>query len=146
MLGCLALVGVYFLVPLPGSAGTGARAVLTVVGLLLTTWLIWRELKREEALRGLLFAMVCGVLVFAAMDYLIAIGAPGEFVGLRTRLDALYFALSTLATVGFGDVHAQGQTARALLCAQMVFNVAVLATAGSVLLKRIERHRSARSG
>jgi hypothetical protein len=37
--------------------------------------------------------------------------------------------------VGFGDVHAAGQLARALLCIQLVFNVAVIATGASVLLR-----------
>ena len=65
---------------------------------------------------------------------MVARSGPLEFVGLETKTDALYFALTTLATVGFGDVHAEGQIARVLLIAQMIFNVAVLTRAAQVLL------------
>ena len=57
-----------------------------------------------------------------------------EFVSLETKTDALYFALTTLATVGFGDVHAEGQIARTLVIIQMVFNVVVLTRAAQALL------------
>ena len=53
------------------------------------------------------------LVVFSFVYYLIAGNNPEEFAGLVTRLDALYFATTTTATVGFGDVHATGQLARA---------------------------------
>jgi hypothetical protein len=45
----------------------------------------------------------------------------------------LYFALTTLAAVGFGDVHAHSLIARRPVVVQMAFNVVVLASAASVL-------------
>ena len=48
--------------------------------------------------------------------------------------------------IGFGDVHAQGQLARGILCVQMVFDVAVLATAASVLARQIGARVRSRSG
>ena len=33
-----------------------------------------------------------------------------------------------MATVGYGDVHAEGQVARALVCVLIVFNVVVVAS------------------
>jgi voltage-gated potassium channel len=33
-----------------------------------------------------------------------------------------------MTTVGYGDVHAEGQVARALVCAVIVFNVVVVAS------------------
>jgi hypothetical protein len=145
LVNSLLLLGVYFIVPTDNRHGIGPlvlRALTTLAGLVLAALLILRQVQRqldeEEApLNGLLTALVTGVLFFALADYLVAVNAPGEFAGLDTRIDALYFALSTLATVGFGDVHAQGQLARALLCVQMLFNAAVVATGVSVLSKQV---------
>ena len=53
---------------------------------------------------------------------------PEEFDGLLTKTDALYFTLTTMSTVGFGDVHAEGQIARILVCLLIVFNVVVVAS------------------
>ena len=40
-----------------------------------------------------------------------------------TRTDALYFTLTIFSTVGFGDIHATSQTARAVVMAQLVLNL-----------------------
>ena len=48
---------------------------------------------------------------------------PEEIVGLKTRTDALYFSLTIVSTVGFGDVHAEGQAARAIVTLQLAFNL-----------------------
>ena len=66
-------------------------------------------------------------------------------MGLETRLDGLYFALTTLATVGYGDVHAQGQFARAVVSFQLLFNVVVVTTAASVLVGELRTRAASRS-
>ena len=74
--------------------------------------------------------MLLILLVMAASltFFLLNQGSPEQVTGLQTRTDALYFTLSTMTTVGFGDVHAEGQLARALVCALIVFNVVVVAS------------------
>ena len=47
---------------------------------------------------------------------------------MHTRVDALYFTLATMATVGYGDIHAEGQVARAMVCAVIAFDVVVVAS------------------
>lgn len=47
--------------------------------------------------------------------------------------------MTTLATVGFGDVHATGQLARALVTAQIAFNLVFVGALASVLTTRIRR-------
>jgi hypothetical protein len=154
LINSVLLLVVYFVVPTDSGQGTLpliVRALATLVGLAVAVMLIVRQVRRqldvaEAPLTGLLTALVGGVLFFALADYLVAINAPGEFVDLNTRLDGLYFALSTLATVGFGDVHAQGQVARGLLCVQMVFNTVIIATGLSVLSKQIAARARERRG
>ncbi|GHJ49099.1 hypothetical protein Cs7R123_64410 [Catellatospora sp. TT07R-123] len=149
------MIAVYFVVPTDrGSAAWElvARTLFSLVGIVVVAALILRQINRQLAgdeapLLGLLNALTTGVLFFALADYVLAVGSPGSFVDLQTRVDALYFALSTLATVGFGDVHAQGQSARVLLILQMVFNTMIIAAGVSVLSQQLtervrERHRN----
>ncbi len=144
-LTCLGLLVFYFVVPVDSSDSPAALvlriviSVATFAGLLVViNQQVLRQIHEPESgLVGLLAAVVAGVLFFALLDYVVAIHMPGEVVDLATRLDALYFALATLATIGYGDVHAQGQLARAVVSVQMVFDVAILATAGSMLAKQI---------
>jgi voltage-gated potassium channel len=140
------IVGLYYVVPVtPGAVGAwlAVRIIGAVVVGLLVTWLIVQQVSHqfadpeEASLIGLLTAIVGGVVFFALADYTIAVLAPGQFVGLTTRTDALYFALATLTTVGYGDIHPVGQVARATVAVQLVFNVVVIATGASVLIRQI---------
>jgi voltage-gated potassium channel len=84
-------------------------------------------------------AIVLWAIAFFAFVYVRIGGAPGQFEGLVTRLDAVYFTVTTLTTVGYGDIRAVGQTARLVVVVQMVFNVVVIAAAVRVLLGAIRR-------
>jgi voltage-gated potassium channel len=77
------------------------------------------------------------VAFFALADYTIAVSDSGQFVDLQTKTDGLCFTLATLTTVGYGDVHAIGQVARAVVAVQLVFNVVIIATGASVLARQI---------
>ena len=71
----------------------------------------------------LLVAML--VLGFAAVYF--AMDADQEqFDGLDTRVDAVYFTVTTLSTVGYGDIHATGHAARVLVTLQILMNLAFL--------------------
>lgn len=147
-LGTAVMVALYFSVPISIDRSLGVRAVFTVVCLGAATWLIIQEVRHQIAtedteLWGLALAVVGALLAFALADYVIAYVDPGQFVGLETRLDGLYFAMSTLTTVGYGDVHAQGQLARAVVSFQLIFNLVVLTTAGSFLFSQLRSRRSA---
>ncbi|MEU5567853.1 potassium channel family protein, partial [Micromonospora musae] len=98
--------------------------------------------REARALLWLAVTLVAGLLAFALADLVVARTWPSEFEGIQTRIDALYFALATLTTIGYGDVSAQGQIARAFVCAQMVFSVGVLASGVPVLIRQVLRPKS----
>ena len=67
-------------------------------------------------------------MAFSLAFFLLELVSPGQIADLHTRTDALYFTLSTMATVGYGDVHAEGQVARALVSAVIAFDIVVVAS------------------
>lgn len=73
---------------------------------------------------GLIIAML--VLSFSMTFYAIAHHNPGAFQGLDTKIDSLYFVVTTLGTVGYGDIHPVGQWARAVVTMQILFNFAMI--------------------
>jgi hypothetical protein len=100
-----------------GLAGAAALIVWQVIA--------YRDAKMSgrARLQGLLVALYVAVLFFALSYYLMATSNPEAIVGLETRLDALYFSLTIVSTVGFGDVHAVDQAARAVVSLQLVFDL-----------------------
>ena len=78
--------------------------------------------------RGLSMLLILLVMAASLTFFLLNKVSPEQVIGLQTRTDALYFTLGTMTTVGFGDVHAEGQVARAMVCALLVFNVVVVAS------------------
>jgi voltage-gated potassium channel len=109
----LLITAVFFI----GLAGAAALIVWQVIA--------YRDAKMSGSarLQGLLVALYVAVLFFALSYYLLAISNPEAIAGLETRLDALYFSLTIVSTVGFGDVHAVDQAARAIVSFQLVFDL-----------------------
>ncbi|MGB7448524.1 MAG: potassium channel family protein [Ornithinimicrobium sp.] len=81
--------------------------------------------------------LIVVVVLFALSYYLLEHLSPGQFTGLSNRTDALYFAMTTLTTTGFGDIHAEGRLARLLVTGQMFFDLAFLATVGAIASSRL---------
>lgn len=143
---------VYFLVPVPGEMREGSWAILFSCGVaalgLLIALAIWRLIGagEETRVRTLVLLLVLTVLFFAWCDDSVA-RLPGQFIDLHTKTDALYFTISTTATVGFGDVHAQGQLARAAVTVQIVFNLVFLGAALGMISGFLrEKAQSRRTG
>jgi voltage-gated potassium channel len=118
------------------------RSIVSVVTLAgLAIGIIW-QLRRHlddssKRVDGLIVSIVLVIFVFSHAFYVLQRNDPAQFVGLHTRLDSLYFAITTLTTVGTGDIHAAGQVGRALVLVQMIFNVVFVATTASLLSTRV---------
>jgi len=108
--------------------------LLTIGGLVVIGWTMVAELghvRRGETGRSapaLAMLIVLLVMAFSLTFFLLELVDPGQFEDLHTRTDALYFTLTTMATVGYGDIHAEGQVARALVTAVIAFDVVVVAS------------------
>jgi len=131
------LVVAYFAFPVDWGASVAYLAstlALTVVGLSVLAWIMVLELQHlrsgvaGRSAQVLTTVLVLLVMSFSLTAYLVQELSPGQFVGISSRVDALYFTLSTMTTVGYGDAHAEGQLARVLVCGLIVFNVVVVAS------------------
>jgi hypothetical protein len=158
----LALVGVlvaYYAVPIgevPSSWDVVFAALGLVAGLGVIVYVAVRQLKAMARFKQgdpsvrldiLVLLLVIVVPLFAAGYYAIERGDPDQFAELETKTDALYFTLSTLATVGFGDVHAAGQLGRALVSVQITFDLVFVAAVVTVLTSQLRaRAAERRSG
>lgn len=147
----------YYLVPVREAFGTLDQLVhaglALIVFVVLVAWFtheVVRQTSRSATQVNqdvLLLLVVGGLVVFALADLAVARTWPSEFDSLQTKTDALYFAVTTGVTVGFGDVHAQGQVARGLVIVQMLFNVVVLARAAQTLVAtRTAQHAPEQDG
>ena len=131
------LLVAYFAFPVGFDASWGviaASLTLTFAGLALIGWTMVSELghlrsgQASRSPQALAMLLVLLVMTFSLTFFLLELASPGQIEDLDTRTDALYFTLSTMATVGYGDVHAEGQAARALVCAVIAFDVVVVAS------------------
>ncbi len=129
-----ALTAGYFFLPVPSVINKEVWEIVFWCGIAVLASLILVALRRllragEAArVRGLILLLCLTVLFFSYADRTVA-ELRGQFVGLHSKTDALYFNVSTVSTVGFGDVHAAGQLARAAVTVQIIFNLVFLGTA-----------------
>lgn len=90
-------------------------------------------------------SMIVGVLIVGfASVYLTASGAdPDAFSEPLDHTGAIYFALTTATTVGYGDIAPRSNPARIAVMVQMVANVVVLGVATRLLIGTAQRRSRA---
>jgi voltage-gated potassium channel len=128
------LFALYAFVPIPGSSRRGI-AVGLIVGLVIFVVLVgWqvRSIVRAEhpvlrAVEVVAFAYPLLVVVFAFTYLSLSRVDAANFSERLDRVGALYFTVSTISTVGFGDITADTDGARILVTFQMLFNLALIA-------------------
>lgn len=147
------LVMFYFLVPVDADpkGGLVLRTFLALVmfgalGAVVLSQVRLVIADTERHLDGLLLAIALVWVVFALTYYVLSRHQADQVADLETRLDSLYFTASTILTIGFGDVHAVGQTARALVLVQMAFDVVFVTAAAQVVSGRLRGRATARAG
>lgn len=154
-LGLANLLGVlvlYFAVPV--STDAPLRRLLfdlaaTLLGAGMIAYVVFRELRSttpvgDERLTPVRLVLMLEIVLvaFALTYYTLAVNLPGEMVGISTRIDALYFTASTMSTVGYGDVHAEGQVGRAVATVHLLFDVVFLAAFARLITRRLARRRA----
>ena len=150
------LVILYFVVPV--GSGRQPMSGLALLGLGLTgfvvmlTWqvrsIIVSSAPWLRAIEVLATALPLFLLLFSMTYFLLAKHSSDAFGSSLTRVDSLYFTVTVFATVGFGDIAAKSEAARALVTVQMITDLIVIGIGIRVLLGavRMGLERQGRSG
>ena len=127
------LLVLYALVPIPGTSGIGALVGMAIglIGFLVLIGLQIRTIVRAEhpvlrAFEVVAFAVPLLVAVFAFTYLSLSRQEAVSFTEHLDRVGALYYTVSTLSTVGFGDIAARSDAARILVTVQMLFDLALI--------------------
>jgi hypothetical protein len=130
----LGMLVLYAVVPVPGSSGAAALIGM-VAGLMffvvLVGWQLHTIVRAEHpvlrAVETIAFALPMLVVVFAFTYLTISRADPQSFSEHLDRVDAMYFTVSTVSTVGLGDITPVSAGARIVVTFQMLFDLALLA-------------------
>lgn len=145
------LVAALALLPFRGpwwwvGAAVGAVLVATIIPVAVRR--LRRVLTSErpdfEAVEALVQLLSMLVIGFAAV-YFALNHDHTQLAGLETRVDAVYFTVVTLSTVGFGDMHPTSQAARLVVTLQIVFNLLILGVAVRAFTRAARRRLDERS-
>lgn len=123
----------YFVLPY-SHLSTGAEISGFVVGLVVVVVILGWEVRAVirsrhpglQALGALVLAIPLFWLLFATGYYLLSRNAPTDFSEHLSRLDALYFTVSTFGTVGYGDIAAKSEGARTLVMLQIIADLVLI--------------------
>ena len=144
LLVSVAIVVSYFILPmrrLEGALAVELGGGLAVVTLLLG-WQI-REITRSpyprvRAIGALATSLPLFLAVFATTYYLMGRAQPENFSEPLTRLDAAYFTVTVFATVGFGDIVAVSEAARAVATVQILGDLMILGLVARALFAAVQ--------
>jgi hypothetical protein len=145
------VVVLFAVLPVDGAESTSSLVVV-VLGLGLLAIVVAVRVRqithdsrpRLRAAEGLALVVPLFVAVFAWGYLLLSQAEPTAFSEPLNRVDAAYFTLSILSTVGFGDISAQNDLARLLVSAQIVLTFTLLAGVVRLILDA-GRSRSAQA-
>jgi len=148
-----ALTVVYFVMPLDARI-TAATDALLALGLLFTVGvLVFQTQAVVRAARPLLRAaealstsFTLFVLVFAVTYYLLNKNGTDVFTQPITRLDSLYFVVTVFGTVGFGDIAARSETARAIVTIQILGDILFVGVAVRAVVEAVRRGLGGQKG
>jgi voltage-gated potassium channel len=144
--GCVLVVLAYFYLPLTRDEVVrpeAANVMIVVVAIVGMAWLVVLEVRHQiddfedRRIDRLVVSVVVVMVGFSLIFYLLERANPTQISGLHTRIDALYFTVTTMSTVGYGDIHATGQIARMLVVIQIVFNLVIITTAAHLVSSKV---------
>jgi voltage-gated potassium channel len=140
------MVTLYYLLPLDHRSDTYVFVVLTLGIGLLAGMIVWQvraieasDHPRIRAVQSLASTTPLFLLLFASTYLFLSRSDPAMFTEQLTRADALYFTVTIFATVGFGDISAQAETARIVVTIQMLLDLVVLGLGVQVILGAVKR-------
>jgi voltage-gated potassium channel len=133
VLSWVLLIGAFYVIPIGHESGLRAFVRLgldiAIVGAVFA-WQIRRislaalpELRAIEAL-GIVIALF--LVLFSGVSLALSHDSPFTFSRPLDHTQALYFTITVFSTVGFGDIVPRTDTARLVVSAQMLLDLAII--------------------
>jgi voltage-gated potassium channel len=127
------LIGAFYVVPIGHESGLRAFVRLGLDVALVSAVFAWQirrisvaalpELRAVEAL-GIVIALF--LVLFSGIYLAMSHESPVTFTQRLDQTRALYFTISVFSTVGFGDITPRTDTARLVVSAQMLLDLAII--------------------
>lgn len=145
-----AVIGAYYLLPDSIDARTGVLTRI-VVGLAVLAVVVAFQIRalgrarypQLKAAEGFAFALTALVATFSFSYLSMSVNDPAAFDEPLGHTDALYFTLTTVTTVGFGDVAPKTEAARGLVIGQMVIDFVLIGVGVRLLSLETKRRLGA---
>ena len=100
--------------------------VVTVIALQIRS-ILSAHYPALQAIQSLVTAIAVFIVLFALLYFGLATVDPTNFNRPLTRVSALYFTVTVLTTVGFGDITAQSDVAQLSVTVQMLLGLTLIA-------------------
>jgi len=146
--GATIVVVLYFGLPFENVEDRSAWAVLAVMVVGFAAVAVWqiRAILRAgnprlRAVEALAVSIAVLLVSFATVHFVIGQSDAAAYSEAINRMDALYFSITVLSTVGFGDITPVSQPARIAVSIQMVINVLVLGIGVRILVGAVQMGR-----
>ena len=130
-----------------------APALVAIGGTVFYIWYFKRQIKQIgrsnlpglRAVEALILVVAMFLAIFAASYVLISTNSPEAFTVPLDDFTAYYYALTVLATVGFGDITPVGTLARSVSMVQMALDIAIVGVAIKVMSSAAQNAMRGRS-
>ena len=149
LVGVAVLLALYYVVPTPGSIVVGsvacAAVFIVVVGIELRA-----VLRNPQPVARAAIAMAriipLFIVLFAWTYWAMSMNDPSTFSEPLTKSGALYFTITVLSTVGFGDITPDTDPARLAVSVQMICDLVVIGIIVKLIVGVAKSARAQRTG
>lgn len=141
----------YAVMPVDTGNWWWAALPMALLGLALFVVVFVRQLHRVaradfpvlRAVEALVLTVLLFLVLFASIAVQLEAQVPGTYSESLNKVDGLYFSVTTLATVGYGDITPVTSTGRVVGIVQMLGNLALLGVAVRAIGRATQRERGA---
>jgi hypothetical protein len=142
------VIGVaYFVLPMRPRGADGV--VVLLVGLVVVSVMVVvgiRQIVQSphpglRAVNALALTAVLFITAFSTTYFVMSDAAPDSYSEALTKLDAAYFTVTAFATVGFGDIVAKSEVARAVVTIQMLSGLILVGLIARVVVGAVQEGR-----
>jgi hypothetical protein len=137
----IVFIGAYFIYPVGNDSVVGTAVKLVVVVALVIGAILWqvRQILHDEypelrAMEALGVILVVFLVAFSALYLSMSHSSGSTFTQSLDHMGALYFTVTVFSTVGFGDIAAKTDAARALVSVQMILDLVLIGAVARLLI------------